>query len=158
MSYYYTNKSGPVYNIKLSSIHLSGLLKDRYEAMPQDALNEADAFMIDLDDNFDILDQYFKIWSSKPELADYVKEEPIKTPIASHVLLQEDIQVIQDYLLQQNRYPEKSYKYSDIMNLSKLLKLVEHFRIESFRKKIYAYIAVLIWNSSAADFAELSRE
>lgn len=105
---------------------------------------------------------YFKLWEENPSKSDYVKVAPVQTSEVSHVLQEKDIQFIQNYL--NNEMPEFKGTEQQIRNkrietLGKLLSQVDEFLdIQSLSNKIYAYIAVLVWNTSIVDFSEALKD
>jgi hypothetical protein len=115
-------------------------------------------YQINTDDMLNYVYKYFKLWENSPATANYVKIEPIQTSEISHVLKPVDLEYIESFL--RDHIPDADLSVSDIRKkkiecLGVLLSQVDEFLdIESLANKIYAYIAVLIWNTSAVDFAE----
>lgn len=105
---------------------------------------------------------YFKIWEDAPEKADYVSVGPVQTSEISHILLEKDILFIQNYLsreIPEIRGTETEIRRNRIETLGKLLSQVDEFLdIRCLANKIYAYIAVLVWNTSIVDFSEALRD
>ncbi len=110
--------------------------------------------------------KYFKIWENAPEKANYVKEEPVQTSEIQHILKQVDIDLIEEYLEEYLRTNNISAldDHTKIRNMQKeglgvLLSQVDEFlNIKCFANKLYAYIAVLIWNTSVVDFADAMQD
>lgn len=104
---------------------------------------------------------YFKLWENNPSDAHYVEEKPIQTCEISHVLQLKDIKYIEDYLQKECecKGTESQIRSNKIKCLGNLLLQVDEFlNIPSLSNKIYAYIAVLIWNTSVVDFAEALKD
>ena len=122
--------------------------------------------------------KYMKIWEGHETEANYVKEEPVQTSELSHVfanskgvVYEEDINFINEYIQETIRdirieklpgYPKISDKLTRYEQ-RRLVAIVlgelacqcdELLNMPSLANKIYAYLAVKIWNTSIADFAE----
>lgn len=115
-------------------------------------------YQINTDDMLGYVYKYFKLWEANPSAANYVKVEPIQTSEIAHVLKPVDLDYIESFL--RDQMPNMDLSVSElrkkkIESLGVLLSQVDEFLdIESLANKIYAYVAVLIWNTSAVDFAE----
>ena len=106
-------------------------------------------FIINTTDLLRWVYKYFKLWEETPDLADYVVVKPYQTNDITHILRDKDIEFIQSYLI------GLESRKQIIAALGILLTQVDEFvEINSLSNKIYAYISVLIWNTSAVDFAE----
>lgn len=111
--------------------------------------------------------EYLKMWESDVEGSNYVKEKPIQTGDIRQVLQQIDIDFINRYLL--SELPEEAkplyhsnVKYKrqmDIDIIGVLLSQCDEFLgITSISNKLYAYIAVQIWNTTIADFHSATKD
>ena len=108
--------------------------------------------------------EYFKLWEENLNGCDYVKEKPIQTGDVRQVLKSVDIEYIEKYLLTElntnNTIDKEKYnsdvnykRISDIEMLGYLLSQCdEYLGIKSLSNKIYAWIAVQLWNTSIVDF------
>lgn len=125
-----------------------------------DGSNEV--YQINTDNMLKYVYDYFKLWEENPSKSDYVEVAPVQTSEVSHVLQEKDIQFIQNYL--NNEMPEfkgteQQIRRKRIETLGKLLSQVDEFLdIQSLSNKIYAYIAVLVWNTSIVDFSEALKD
>lgn len=105
--------------------------------------------------------EYMNIWKDDLANANYVKDDTaVQSSEISHVLKPCDIKFIREFLLDNVQDMEKYKKDSiyrrtnDIRYLGELLCQVdEYLDMKCLSNKIYAYIAVLIWNTSAIDFS-----
>ena len=122
--------------------------------------------------------KYMKIWEGRETEANYVKEEPVQTSELSHVFANskgviyiEDIKFIADFIQETMldirsgslpgypKIPEKLSRYEHRQWITMILgelacQCDELLNMPSLANKIYAYIAVKIWNTSVADFAD----
>ena len=110
-------------------------------------------YKINTDKLLNYVYKYFLLWKDEPDKADYVQENPIQTSEIAHVLHKKDIDFINSYLNDElGLYTSRQNK---LKALSVLLSQVSEFlEINSLSKKIYAYIAVMIWNLSINDFSD----
>lgn len=118
-------------------------------------------YQINTDELLNYVYKYFKLWESEPSKADYVKVEPVQTSEISHILQPKDIAYIEEYLddyLKQagnKKLTPKELREWKTEGLGILLSQVDEFLdIQSLANKLYAYVAVIIWNTSPVDFAE----
>ncbi len=105
---------------------------------------------------------YFILWQDQIEASNYVKSKPIQTGDIRQVLQSKDIEYFEKYLLNEVKehdmlaeyFSDVSIKRSiDLQLLNVLLHQVDDYLgIESLSNKIYAYIAVIIWNTSLLDY------
>ncbi len=119
-------------------------------------------FEINTDRMLEYIYQYFKIWETNPELADYVPVGPVQTSEFSHVLQDKDIEFIEHYLSREMpdyKGTESQIRRKKIETIGKLACQADGFlEIDSLAHKLYAYVAVLIWNTSIVDFSEALRD
>ena len=108
--------------------------------------------------------KYLSAWNDNIDMADYIKISPIQTGDIKQVLKPIDIDFIMDYLL--NEVPqyknfdmtkynnEVAYKRMvDICVINELITQADDcLGITSLSNKLYAYVAVQIWNTSIVDF------
>lgn len=120
---------------------------------------------------------YMKIWEGKEHLAAYVKEEPVQTSELSHVFADskgnvyvDDINFIENFIRETMAnirdgklpgYPPINAKLTRYEKRKWIITILgelacqcdELLNIPSLANKIYAYIAVKIWDTSVIDFA-----
>jgi hypothetical protein len=126
--------------------------------------------------------KYMLIWEGKETEANYVKEEPVQTSELSHifanskgVVYTEDIVYIENFIqetladIKSGKLPgypkqkDKLSRYEKRQLISLILgelacQCDELLNMPSLANKIYAYIAVKIWNTSIVDFAEAMKD
>lgn len=124
--------------------------------------------LINTDESLEYVYKYLKIWESNPEQSNYVKEVPVQTSEIEHLLQDNDLKFIRDYIADKirvdnitNKVPSvdafNQTRYKIIEILSDLLcQIYDSLEIECLANKISAYIGVIIWNLSLVDFAEAS--
>lgn len=100
---------------------------------------------------FPIILQYIRMWGNKPG-CDYVKIEKISHVIMEKVLKQCDIDLISSHI--DMNVP----KHEIVKQLIPLITSCVYLNVESFSKKIYAYIAITLQNSSISDIASATSD
>ncbi len=122
--------------------------------------------------------KYMKIWEGRETEANYVKEELVQTSELSHifanskgVVYTEDISFIDNFIRDTindirksllpgyPKMPDRLTRYEHRQWIVTILgelacQCDELLNIPSLANKIYAYIAVKIWNTSVVDFAD----
>jgi hypothetical protein len=112
--------------------------------------------------------KYLINWSDSIESIDYITNQQIQTNDLYQILKKIDIDLINDYINEEIKnldIDEEKYNNENLYNLdikckllSRLLTQVdEYLDIQSFSKKIYAYLAVLIWNTNIIDYHQATK-
>lgn len=191
--YYKSKDSDVVYEAPIEAAKLSGLFTVMIDQQREANETKDNAIVLDVvyhhheDSNqqfainttrmLSYVDKYFKIWSDKPDDANYVKETSIQTSDISSILKSADLALINEYLndnillLQEGKRPDypdfsiekfqndENYKRDiKLRLLNELLCQVAEDRfldIESFANKIYAYIATIAWEISLFHIKDL---
>jgi len=175
---FYSTDSDQRFTITKHTAKLSGLFKNVMEISkentvvlePVDQKHETADLVFKLNTTrlLKFVHEYFKLWESNPEKSNYVKVEPIHTSEFLHVLQPVDLQFITNYIHECVLYYSEHNdldigKFNDFTSYNKkwtmtmlselLCQVDELLDIECLSNKIYAYIAVLVWNTSAVDFS-----
>lgn len=157
---FYSAGSQTKYSVSRSAAKLSGLFKGMIENSNEETEvslqpteqpheNKPIVYVINTDEMLAHVYDYMMLWADEPEKADYVPQAPVQTSEISHILKDKDIAYIRNFLRGARTDREV------IERLGGLLCQVDEFlQIDSLSNKIYAYIAVLVWNKSSVDFAE----
>ncbi len=171
---FYSTEGKEKFTVTQQVAKLSGVFTDMIEhsqnekaasfsVVNQKAETDDSIYQINTDALLRYVYKYLKLWEEHPDKANYVKVEPVQTSEISHVLKPVDINYIEEYL--SDNMPKNvqltisELRRKKIECLSILLSQVDEFLdIASLSNKIYAYIAVLIWNTSAVDFADAMRD
>lgn len=154
----------PIKVAKLSGVFKSMIENSENEhAVSLQVVNQVvngtnEVYQINTDKFLKYVYEYFKLWETCPEKANYVDVAPVQTSEIEHILQEKDIVFIKNYLAKEIpdfKGSESEIRRKHIETLGKLLSQVDEFLdIQSLSNKIYAYIAVLVWNTSIVDFAE----
>jgi hypothetical protein len=164
------------YVVSSESAQMSALFKNMIETSPDEthiSLSTVEqqhetiagiSYTLNTDRLLGYVFDYMNIWKDHVDDSDYVKEEPIHTGEITHILKPDDVKFIRKFLSETataNNYGDNYAsnpiyrRKTDIAMLGELLCQVDEFlNIKCLSNKIYAYIAVLIWNTSAVDFAD----
>lgn len=160
-------KSAQTSSLFSSVLESSADLKNIQLPKNQHAGGDGRTYFVNTTKLLSYVHEYLKMWESDVDGADYIKEKLIQTGDIRQVLQQIDIDFINRYLLRE--LPEESkqlyqtnvnYKRQmDIDMLGVLLSQCdEYLGIQSISNKIYAYIAVQIWNTTIADFHAATKD
>ncbi len=120
--------------------------------------NSQEVFEVNTDKLFRYVYEYLMMWEPNLKKSDYVKVGPVQTSEIQHVLQDIDIKFIEGYLadyLAGFKGTISEVRRQKVKGLGVLLAQVDGvLDIQSLANKLYAYIAVTVWNTSIVDFAE----
>jgi hypothetical protein len=166
---------------------LSGVFKSMLQNAPSDSTDEAHAVILNVvtppvehTDNayyqintnklLSIVYEYLSIWKDRELESDYVTEGPVSTGDPSQFLKAEDVKLLDAFIAEFKSYTHDydEFKYTNNVSYSRMVKIrtlaillsqVDNYLdIESFAKKIYVYIATLVWNTSLVDIMEAKND
>lgn len=113
---------------------------------------------------------YINLWTDDLDSSDYCTEEPVQSGDPTHYLKERDITYIENFISQwkylthefdDSRYnSDPNYnRLVKIRTLSQLISQADNFlHIESIAKKLYIYIATIVWNTSIVDISEVESD
>ena len=180
--YTFRANGGKPYTISKNALFLSGTFKDMVESSKESNIVLSDViqkhendpsivYHLNTDRLLSYVHKYMKIWEGREANADYVSVAPVQTSELNHILTDiNDIQFLEEFiqetlLLIRTRklpgyppIPEKLQRHEKRRLICTILgelacQCDELLNIQSLASKIYAYIAIKIWETSAADFA-----
>lgn len=95
------------------------------------------------------IEAYLSYWSKNQELEDYIKEEPVCVGDPSVIITDKnDLLLIKKFLADKKELDDKT------IILSTLTCQAEYLGLNGLINKLYAYFAVLIFNTSVIDFQQ----
>ena len=187
MEYTFGSYGGPVYTVSKEGLYMSTTFKDMVEGTKETNItlskviqrHENDpnvVYHLNSDRLLSYVYKYMKLWEGREKSADYVEVAPVQTSEFNHVLTHaEDLQFIEDFIQETlldirtkklpgyPQIPEKMTRHERRRLICTILgelacQCDELLNIQSLASKIYAYIAVKIWCTSAADFAHAMQD
>jgi hypothetical protein len=165
MTFYYKCKNR-TFTIQENDLNIIKMFKKLYEKNDRiyNNNNNACTLLETYDLNIAILiDKYVSIWSDKPH--DYIDDNIINTGRPEIILHENDIGLIQEYIdshIQNN--PEFSalnklhQKKFIIKTIYNIIEVCSKLECTSLLKKLYLFIADIIWNCSIIDIEIFEHE
>lgn len=165
MAFYYKCKNR-IFTIKENDLTMVNMFKKMYEKNERmhNSIHTACTLLETYDLNIVIfIDKYITIWSDKAH--DYIDDNFINTGKPEIILDELDILLIKEYLddkIQNNvdfaTYNSLHKKRFIIKTIYNIIEACNKIELNSLLKKLYIYIADIIWNCSIIDVETFEKE
>jgi hypothetical protein len=169
MSFYY-KVDDKIYSVNINALSLVKLFELAYKENPLENISADTALEIPLiksqDDiitskkYIDVIDAYIQYWSEKPKEVDYISEdEKIQTGYPEQILKAFDLNLLKKF--SDNTAPQnKDYEtmYRTISSFQPLLKACSFLKVECLLRKICAYCATFLYNTSLSHIGLLTND
>lgn len=165
MAFYYKCKNR-IFIIRENDLHIVNMFKKLYEKNERmhNNIHTASTLLETYDLNIVVLiDKYITIWSDG--LHDYIDDNFINTGKPETILIEYDLSLIKEYIDDEiknssefaslNSLHKKKFIIKKVYNIIEACNKIE---LNSLLKKLYIYIADIIWNCSIIDVEAFEKE
>lgn len=165
MTFYYKCKNR-IFIIRENDLQMINMFKKLYEKNERmhNSIHTACTLLESYDLNIVVfIDKYITIWSDKPH--DYIDDNFVNTGKPEVILNEYDISLLKEYIDDEiknssefttlNPLHKKKFIIKKVYNIIEACNKIE---LNSLLKKLYIYIADIIWNCSIIDVETFEKE